>query len=222
MYSTIYLILSVIAIVWSFFLVYRTRVKERQKRDSELIRLNSKFSININILLAGIFLTLGVLMIYLLYDAVSKSHVLFSDKYIEDFFQIFDDAYINSLREYFVNNVMVAHLLVTVQYLINIPRFVFLTVLMLSYSIYYCYIGFKPNIIYEDGIFINNTLYKWDDIRGFEWGELREGENKAYYDLIVNLPKLYDLNVDKKLRINADDRDKTDEILAENIIKPGV
>lgn len=222
MYSTIYLSLSVIVIVWSSFLVYRTRVKERQKRDSELIRLNSKIGININILLAGIFLTLGVLMIYLLYDAVSKSHVLFSDKYIEDFFQIFDDAYINSLREYFVNNVMVAHLLVTVQYLINIPRFVFLTVLMLSYSIYYCYIGFKPNIIYEDGIFINSTLYKWEDIKGFEWEGLYEKENKAYYDLTVNLPKLYDLNVDKKLRINADDRDKTDGILAENIIKSGV
>ncbi len=222
MYSTIYLSLSVIVIFWSSFLIYRTGVKERQKRNSELIRLNSKFSININILFSWIFLTLGILIIYFLYDAVSKSNVLFRDKYIEDFFQIFDEDYINSLRKYFVDNAMVAHLLVTVQYFIKIPRFVFLTVLMLSYSIYYCYIGFKPNIIYEDGILINNTLYKWDNIKGFEWGELRERENKAYYDLTVNLPKLYDLNADKKLRINADDRDKISQILNDNIEKSGV
>ena len=160
------------------------------------------------------------------YDEHSSKHreklINSADKYIEDFFQIFDEDYINSLRKYFVDNAMVAHLLVTVQYFIKIPRFVFLTVLMLSYSIYYCYIGFKPNIIYEDGILINNTLYKWDNIKGFEWGELRERENKAYYDLTVNLPKLYDLNADKKLRINADDRDKISQILNDNIEKSGV
>lgn len=222
MYSIIYLSLSVIVTVFVFYLIYSIRLKEKRRKDIELIRLNFKVNINMNILFAVSFLILGILVIYLLYGSISKSYIPFKGKYIDSFFQIFDDAYINSLREYFLNNNMVVQLLVTVQYLMDIPQHVFLAVFMISFSIFYFYVGFKQNIIYEDGIFINSTLYKWDGILGFDWGELREKENKAYYDLTVNLPKLYDLNVDKKLRINAEDRDKIDEILVVNIIKSGM
>ncbi|NYB72983.1 hypothetical protein HZF24_02375 [Sedimentibacter hydroxybenzoicus DSM 7310] len=222
MYSIIYLSLSVIVIVFVFYLIYSIRLKEKRRKDKELIRLNFKVNINMNILFAASFLILGILVVYLLYGAISKSYIPFKGKYIDSFFQIFDDAYIDSLREYFLNNNMVGQLLVTVQYLMDIPQHVFLAVFMISFSIYYFYVGFKQNIIYEDGIFVNSTLYKWDGILGFDWGELHEKENKAYYDLTVNLPKLYDLNVDKKLRVNAEDRDKIDEILVANIIKSGM
>lgn len=221
MYSIIYLSLSVIAIILVFYLIYSIRLKEKRRKDMELIRLNFKFNMNINILFAVSFLILGVSAIYLLCGAISKSHILFGDKYIDSFFQIFDDAHINSLREYFVNNNMVGHILVTVQYFMDIPKLIFYTIFGISFSIFYFYIGFKQNIIYEDGIFINSTFYKWDGILGFDWGELNEKENKTYYDLTVNLPKLYDLNTDKTLRINAEDRDKIDKVLAANIIKSG-
>lgn len=222
MYSIVYICLSVIAIVWALFSICHIRLKKRKRADRELLRLTAKINMNINILFSVIFLILFIVMIYLLYDALSKSHILFKDKYIDSFFQIFDDAYINDLREYFVNNVMVGHLLITVQYLIDIPKLVFYISFMISLSIYHFYIGFKQNIIYEDGIFINSTLYKWDDIKGFEWGELRERKGKAYYSLTVNLTRQYDLNRDKKLRINAESRNKIDEIFAANIIKSGV
>jgi hypothetical protein len=76
--------------------------------------------------------------------------------------------------------------------------------------------GKIKSAFYEDGVFVKDKFYKKDDFLGYEWGGAYENTvffKGVYCNLVLKLPKFFDIDRELALRINYSDKDKIDDIL---------
>jgi len=111
---------------------------------------------------------------------------------------------------------MIIQLYYTVKFLNNTPNLFISINLNLWISILFFYNAHQKTVIYETGILVNAEIINWNKIIDYKWSKVYKSkivDKGEYYNLILTLPKIYDLNYEIKLRVNYNYRDMVDDIL---------
>lgn len=207
----LYIILIIITILFTHYQFYKNKFDRRKRKNVEIIILNKNY-LNFN-LIAGLayfifFIIFTVLFTY-------EIHRMYYKDYINSIFQLFSYEYLENLRIVFYENNMVSQLCNIVVYQKAFLNYMFWINFSLCFFILNFYIGWQKNIIYEMGILVNGSVIKWDEVIDYNWSnsyERKKFDKGEYYDLILTLPKFYDLDHEVKLRVNYDDKELVNDI----------
>lgn len=188
-----------------------SRVRMRKRKDSEIIALNRKLSI-----MGLIYLGLFIFWIFLATKNFLEVYRLLKKDYLGSVFQMFDLQYMESISEGFLSHKEYVKHIQTSYYLSSMTRKLYWLVFTLSMCVTYFYRGAVGNIIYKEGITVNDIFYKWEKFKGYYWcgpykRTLKEGN---YYKLLFKLPKFYDMENELVLNIDCKDKEAVDKAIA--------
>ncbi|WZL71972.1 hypothetical protein QBE52_12765 [Clostridiaceae bacterium 35-E11] len=217
MIEKVYIVLMIGVMLITFIGIFKNFVsRQRQQRNKEIIKLNK----NLHFLALGlIWFIFFIIWSAIFINKVRDAYHLLHNDYINSVLQLINIEYLESLRNYFYKKSMLMELMTIVQYKKNLLNMLTWIVGSLCMAIFYLYIGWQENVIYDNGILIHNKVLNWREIIDYEWSNAYEKklfQKGRYYDLILTLPrwkffKLLDSEV--KLRINHDNRERINNIL---------
>lgn len=184
-------------------IILKSQIGRKKRKYSELIVLNNKLSI-----VGLLFLVFFISWIVLMTKDVLEVYNILKDEYIDSFLKMFDLKYIDSLSKDFYNKKDVVRYLQTYNYANNFFGSLYRIVFSFSFSLIYFYRGAMRNIIYKEGIIVDDEFYKWDKLRGYYWCGPYEKSFKegTYYKLLFKFPRFY--YKDNELVLNIDEKDK--------------
>ncbi len=197
----------------ALFQICKIKFNKRNRINEEIIYLNKNLY-NFIFGLANFICAIASIICFI-YEAQDIYKLLKVD-YISNVFQLLNFEFMEELREYFFENTMIIQLYHIVKFLNNAPNLIFWFNFNLWISILFFYKGFQKNIIYETGILFNSAIIDWNKIIDYKWSNVHKKrilDKGEYYNLVLILPKFYDLNHEVKLRVNYNDRDNVDDIL---------
>lgn len=141
--------------------ILKSQIYRRRRKGEEIIRLNrsSRFLVygSVEFLL---FLILLILFINNAYDVYQKLNGV----YISSVFQLLNIQYLESLRKYFFENSMLIELTTIVFYQKSLINTLFAIFGVFTISMFDFYIGWQRNIIYDNGILLNDKIVDWHKV----------------------------------------------------------
>ncbi|MBP1925101.1 hypothetical protein J2Z76_000958 [Sedimentibacter acidaminivorans] len=209
----VYIAIMITIVFLALFQIFKIEFNKRNRINEEIIYLNKNLY-NFIFGLANFICAIASITCFI-YEAQDIYRLLKID-YISNVFQLLNFEFMEELREYFFQNTMITQLNHIVNFLNNAPNLIFWFNFNLWISILFFYEGFQKNLIYKKGILVNSAIIDWNKIIDYKWSNVykrRIFDKGEYYNLVLTLPKFYDLNHEVKLRVNYNDRDKVDDIL---------
>ncbi len=201
-----YVIYIILLISFYVALIYKHERNEKTRRDKEILSIGKNRTISV----IGI-ICIALILFYLSVIAFKARGILRSfNIYFADIFHLFDIKYIESLMDYFTDEVMVVHLIEMSNYrnllfkgCIQIPMLLIIFAQM-------SYRESRENIIYKDGIMLEGRLWEWQELAGFKWNEKNTCKLIFSYESKLLLTKLH-----IKVKVKQEDREKINDILSQ-------
>ncbi len=201
-----YVIYIILLISFYVALIYKHERNEKTRRDKEILSIGKNRTISV----IGI-ICIALILFYLSVIAFKARGILRSfNIYFADIFHLFDIKYIESLMDYFTDEVMVVHLIEMSNYrnllfkgCIQIPMLLIIFAQM-------SYRESRENIIYKDGIMLEGRLWEWQELAGFKWNEKNNCKLIFSYESKLLLTKLH-----IKVKVKQEDREKINDILSQ-------
>ncbi len=205
----LYMIYIIILISFSVAVIYNYKRNKRIRRDKEILSIGKNRTISVNNILYIVLILLYLAIIIFKARSVLRSFNI----YFTDIFQLFNIRYIESLMDYFTDEVMLVPLIEMSSYRkILFSSYIYLSLLIII-SLQMIYLGSRENIIYEDGIMIEGRLWKWKTFTEFGWDEKNNCKLILSYESKLTLTKLH-----IKVRVKHEDREKINEVLSRYLI----
>lgn len=207
-------VLMIVFIIVFTYSIVKSQMVLRKIKKMEFYRADNK--INGETILGLVIFVYFLLACVRTKQSITKLYDLLKKDYLSSIYQLFDFSYLKYMAQYFIENEMYVHSVQTNLLRNEMIKNLSIIILFLPMSILYIYRGWNKNIVYEDGILYHDRLYKCAKIKGLKWSESYDKKyfcKGKYYNLMVSLPKLYDLDMQLKLRIKYDDKEKVDHIL---------
>lgn len=201
-----------------------TTIKERSKAGEMLIyaTYESRASESFN-LIGGFIIVL--LFLWIFYKDLKRVVAVLYPQYLDKWYQIFNRELLEGIREGFVEKGM----LYESQIVARFSDFTYL-MLFISWIIITCIYGydyFGKKGICDKAIFLGrSSLYSWNKISCYEWGEQFYRRNRGYKKLhiFVKSGKISRLLTGKdtmkvNLAVSTEDYEKAESILQDRIAK---
>ncbi|GEM_PF-1199586 len=200
-----YVIYIILLISFYVALIYKHERNKKTRKDKEILSIGKNRTISV----MGI-ICIALILFYLALIAFKARGILRSfNIYFADIFKLFDIKYIESLMDYFTDDVMVVHLFEISSYRNLLFKGYMQIPMLLIIFAQMSYRESRENIIYEDGIMLEGRLWKWQELAGFKWSEKDNCKVIFSYESKLLLTKLH-----IKVKVKQEDREKINEILS--------
>lgn len=179
------IILGIVLIIFIFVFIPCTRIytykkNEKNRKGTEILVIKNysdTYLGKINLVIALILATISVVYILLVYNYLKY--------YLDNAFQLLDYQYVQSLNGHFIERGFFHFL-----------AFDYIKIMMSGtlWSIYFLFkaaidffMGNKDIKIYNDGIFISENFYTWNEIASIKWSTYKSFFKKEkYYKLALS------------------------------------
>ncbi len=202
----LYVIYVIILISSYVALIYKHERNEKARRGKEILSIGKNRPISV----IGIIFIALILFYFAIIAFKARGIRRSFNIYFADIFQLFDIKYIESLMDYFTDEVKVAHLFKMSSYRDLLFKGYMQIPMLLIVFAQMSYRESRENIIYEDGIMLEGRLWKWQELAGFSWSEKNNCKLIFSYDSKLLLSKLH-----IKVKVKHEDREKINEILSQ-------
>lgn len=215
--NNIIYIFTVFYLVFFIVLIIKEQKYIKKKKDMMVIYMDG--GIDITLVNTIVWLVFFIIWSWLLFDAIYRIYSPFKGIYINNPIQLFNLEYLDNLREYFYENMMLSELSTIVHYQSSIISRLNWTIASGCISAVNLSRHLRRYAIYEDEIMTPGGRIKLDSILSYRWGDCAAGRDNELHVTFKHgkfAAKLLNENTyDKKFRIKCRDKEKVEDFLKE-------